>query len=364
MGNLNFLTSIALILVFGSCYSVLAQRRAVTSNRTIVVRHGELLTDVAIRANIPAVELAAANGLTINARLRKGRRLFVPTSTPSSNRPSRQSGEIIGKRIIFADGGSLDVDDVWKHGDATWFRLNGTSQSSNRTIRAIEDRVKQLPTDSTAPSTTAVARKTGPATLATWIYFADGARLRVDEVREVSDGAWYNRNNLSIFVARDRINRIEREQTEQISGQGSQHGWSSGSSLIDGLIRKSAARFGVDPYLVFLVAEQESHFHPRAMSPKGARGIMQLMPGTARRFGVSKPFDPAENIRGGTQYLKELLTLFGGRVDLALASYNAGEGRVLDYGHRVPPFKETREYVKRISARYAKKNPVEVAASQ
>ena len=78
------------------------------------------------------------------------------------------------------------------------------------------------------------------------------------------------------------------------------------------------------------------------------------MPGTARRFGVSRPFDPAENIRGGTQYLKQLLSMFNGRVDLALASYNAGEGRVLDYGNRVPPFKETRDYVKRISSRYRK----------
>ncbi len=131
-----------------------------------------------------------------------------------------------------------------------------------------------------------------------------------------------------------------------------QHGWSSGNTFIDQLIKQNAARFAVDPYLVFLVIEQESHFHPGALSPKGARGLMQLMPGTARRFGVVRPFDAAENIRGGTQYLRQLLTMFNGRVDLALASYNAGEGRVLDFGNRVPPFKETRDYVKRISSRY------------
>jgi len=118
------------------------------------------------------------------------------------------------------------------------------------------------------------------------------------------------------------------------------------------MIKENGSHFGVDPYLVFLVIEQESQFHTRARSPKGAQGLMQLMPGTARRFGVSKPYDPAQNVRGGTQYLKQLLTMFNGQVDLALASYNAGEGRVLDYGNRVPPFKETREYVKKISARY------------
>ena len=173
-------------------------------------------------------------------------------------------------------------------------------------------------------------------------------------MREVADGAWYNRDKVSIFLDRARIARIEREQPgAATSGSDwNQHGWSSGSASIDDLIRTHATRVAVDPYLVFLVIEQESHFHPRAVSPKGARGLMQLMPGTARRFGVTRPFDPADNIRGGTQYLKQLLTMFNGRVDLALASYNAGEGRVLDYGNRVPPFKETRDYVKRISSRY------------
>jgi soluble lytic murein transglycosylase-like protein len=97
--------------------------------------------------------------------------------------------------------------------------------------------------------------------------------------------------------------------------------------------------------------EQESHFNPRALSPKGARGLMQLMPGTAARFGV-KASDPAQNIAGGTRYLKQLIGQFNGRIDLVLASYNAGEGAVLKFGRKVPPYRETRNYVKRISYRY------------
>jgi hypothetical protein len=185
-----------------------------------------------------------------------------------------------------------------------------------------------------------------------WIHLVGGARFRADKVQETRDGAWYSKGNLSIFLERERIARIERE----VPGTAGQHwrggDWSSGSVSIDQLIRTNGARFGVDPYLVFLVIEQESHFRTRAISPKGARGLMQLMPGTARRFAVRRPLDPAENIRGGTQYLKELMGMFNGKVDLVLASYNAGEGRVISYGNKVPPFKETQEYVKRISKRY------------
>jgi len=103
--------------------------------------------------------------------------------------------------------------------------------------------------------------------------------------------------------------------------------------------------------------EQESHFNAHAVSPKGARGLMQLMPGTGARFGVRKPFDPAQNISGGTRYLRELLNRFNNRVDLVLASYNAGEGAVIKFGHRVPPYKETRNYVKNISYRYRRNAP-------
>jgi len=276
----------------------------------------------------------------------------TPAASPSAVDSSKPTGELAGKRITFADGATLDVDDTWKQGDTIWYRLHGTSQSLNRPIRTIENRYKEAPASSKAPTKT-VAPKPAPV-VTTWIYLVDGARLRVDEVREVADGAWYNRDKVTVFLAKERIGRIERV-SDALTTPGEDwktHGWSSGDVALDSLIRTNAARFAIDPYLVFLVIEQESHFHPRAVSPKGARGLMQLMPGTARRFGVSRPFDPADNIRGGTQYLKQLLTMFNGRVDLALASYNAGEGRVLDYGNRVPPFKETRDYVKRISSRY------------
>jgi len=348
--NKLYLTPILLVLVLGSFLPSLAQRKSSsTRNANHITAHsGETLGSLAARANINADELAQANGLTVNSRLRKGQRLILPAPTPAT--PPPPAGEIIGKRINFVDGGKLDVDDVWKQGDTTWFRLNGTSQSLSRDIRSIENRYKVTPTPSAPP--TPVTKRAEKAPQATWIYLVDGARLRVDEVREVPDGAWYNRGNVAIFLDKERISRIERETQEPAGGDWKNHGWSSGNPQIDQLIKMSATRVGIDPYLVFLVIEQESHFHTKVVSPKGARGLMQLMPGTARRFGVTRPFDAADNIRGGTQYLKDLLTMFGGRVDLALASYNAGEGRVLDYGNRVPPFKETRDYVKKINGRY------------
>lgn len=130
--------------------------------------------------------------------------------------------------------------------------------------------------------------------------------------------------------------------------------WTTGNARIDGLIRQQGSRYGVDPFLVFCVMEQESRFNPGVVSLAGAIGLMQLMPATAARFGVANPFDPAQNVQGGTRYLKELLTRFGGRIDLALASYNAGEGAVIKYGQKIPPYRETQNYVRLISARYGR----------
>lgn len=118
-------------------------------------------------------------------------------------------------------------------------------------------------------------------------------------------------------------------------------------------IRRASSLYGVDPNLVKAVIATESNFDPKAVSPKGARGLMQLMPSTARRFGVENIHDPQENIQGGVQYLRHLLDLFGGDLVLALAAYNAGEGVVQSLG-RVPQYRETRDYVDRILARYGR----------
>jgi soluble lytic murein transglycosylase-like protein len=130
-------------------------------------------------------------------------------------------------------------------------------------------------------------------------------------------------------------------------------GFTTGDARIDSFIVASAVRNGIDPVLIYALMHQESSFKRGAVSVKGARGLMQLMPGTAARFGVSNIFDPQQNIEGGTRYLRFLMDAFDGDIALTLAGYNAGEGAVLKYGRRVPPYRETQEYVRRITQRYA-----------
>jgi soluble lytic murein transglycosylase-like protein len=130
-------------------------------------------------------------------------------------------------------------------------------------------------------------------------------------------------------------------------------GFTTGNTDVDNFIVESGKRNSVDPLLLYSIMHQESSFKPRAMSYKGARGLMQLMPGTASRFGVANIWDPKQNIEGGARYMRFLLDLFSGDVRLALAGYNAGEGAVMKYGYQIPPYSETREYVRRIGNRYS-----------
>jgi hypothetical protein len=118
------------------------------------------------------------------------------------------------------------------------------------------------------------------------------------------------------------------------------------------LIRKTAAKYEVDADLVFSVVAAESNFNPKAVSRRNARGLMQLLPETARRLGVKDIYDPAQNIDAGTRYLRDLLKMYDGDLALSLAAYNAGPGAVQRYG-RIPPYNETIKYVRAIRKTYA-----------
>lgn len=122
------------------------------------------------------------------------------------------------------------------------------------------------------------------------------------------------------------------------------------------LARAAAERYGLDPELVLAVVGVESGFEPRAQSPKGAQGLMQLMPATAVELGVTDRLDPAANLDGGSRYLDSLLRKYRGDLRRALAAYNAGPGAVARYGG-VPPYRETQEYVRRVLRRYATRIP-------
>jgi soluble lytic murein transglycosylase-like protein len=117
---------------------------------------------------------------------------------------------------------------------------------------------------------------------------------------------------------------------------------------LEDVVATHARRHDLSPDLVRAVIRVESGWNPRAVSAKGALGLMQLMPATAAEYGVADPFDPEQNIRAGVAYLRKLIDRFDGRTELALAAYNAGPGAVEKYGRTIPPYRETQSYVRRI----------------
>jgi soluble lytic murein transglycosylase-like protein len=133
------------------------------------------------------------------------------------------------------------------------------------------------------------------------------------------------------------------------------------------IVHRVSLRYGMDPNLVSALVHVESRGQPSARSPKGALGLMQIMPGTGRRYGVRSAaalLEPATNVDAGVRYLRDLMSMFPGRVDLALAAYNAGEGAVLRHGRRVPPYAETQAYVQSVLARYRSSRVVTAAQVQ
>ena len=124
------------------------------------------------------------------------------------------------------------------------------------------------------------------------------------------------------------------------------HGdWKLRAATYSGMIDSAARTAAVHPALMRAVIAVESAFDPRAVSPAGAQGLMQLLPATARRYGVGNPFDPEQNLRGGARYLSYLIRRYDNNLELALAAYNAGEEAVDRCGRAIPPYRETREYV-------------------
>lgn len=118
-------------------------------------------------------------------------------------------------------------------------------------------------------------------------------------------------------------------------------------------ILRAAKQYDIDPDLVKAVIKVESNFNSTAVSQKGAIGVMQLMPETAQDYSVNDPFNPTENINGGTKYLKDLMEMFNGNLQLALAAYNAGQNAVIKYGFKIPPYAETIDYVERVLNHYS-----------
>lgn len=219
----------------------------------------------------------------------------------------------------------------------------------------------------------AVSAQTGPRTMDNFdrsqgvqvVYSAAPARISEASAANKNDknkagtGSKLKRTSASRAIASAsdglaaRDGHIPGRHSISMGSGSSLKGFTTGNPLHDGYILESSRRYNIDPLLIYAQMHQESAFKINATSHKGASGLMQLMPATARRFGVTKIYDPKQNIEAGVKYMRWLLDTFNGDVVLALAGYNAGEGAVMRYGHNVPPFRETREYVRRIADRYS-----------
>jgi hypothetical protein len=186
---------------------------------------------------------------------------------------------------------------------------------------------------------------------------ADGRVLRVVEVQALGEAAWLLTldGGGQISCARSRLVEVRPDPPpiEAPTPATATEAWRALAGGLEGSIERFSLEHGLEPELVVAVIQTESNFDRWALSPKGAQGLMQLMPATAADFAVLDPYDPEENLRGGTAYLGQLLRRFEGDLQKTLAAYNAGPAAVERHGG-IPPFPETRDYVRRVLAHYAR----------
>ena len=276
------------------------------------------------------------------------------------------------------DGTVIKVDESWERNNEIWYRQGQVIRSI-----AVSEvlRGKELAKAETAPppplkkkssrralrqsempTANVLAPKPLPAPdpnakSVTRIIFKDGLQLDADAAWEMGERIGYRLGTVQAFVDKTDVAQVLKNHLptapllETVATPPSFQ-FTTKHAGLDHLIAVNAARHQVDPLLVYLVMQQESGFNYRAVSSAGARGLMQLMPGTARQLGVRNIHDPVENVEAGTRYLKSLIQRFNGDIHLALAGYNAGEEAVVRYGYRVPPYRETINYVRRISWAY------------
>ncbi|MGH9934849.1 MAG: lytic transglycosylase domain-containing protein [Blastocatellia bacterium] len=253
------------------------------------------------------------------------------------------------------DGSVIEAEEVWEVGDAIWYRQGKIIASFAKTevVRITKPKPAVNPSSNTSvpsvPSVPSVSRKISR------IVLKGGTQIDADAVWEDADRLGYRLGKMHAFIDRSDVERVIRDVTvseRQAAPSNSSLRYTTGHGGLDQLIASSGDKYGIDPTLIYLVMREESRFNHRAVSRVGARGLMQLMPATAARLGVRNIHDPIENVDAGARYLRTLLEMFNGDVNLALAAYNAGEGAVLKYGRRIPPYRETMNYVWRINTAY------------
>ena len=291
--------------------------------------------------------------------------------------------------LLLKDGRVIEVEEIWQIGDTLWYRqgkiiasvpkadvvritkpkppagaaatapvtapvTNGSAippstspEKAKPKVVSTAEAPRESPKDEAGSSET-VVRKISRVVL------KDGTQIDVDAVWEDSDRVGYRLGKMQAFIDRAEVKNIVRDlpvSEDKLPSSLKLH-FSTGHRGLDQLIVYSADKYRIDPLLIYLVMREESGFNHRAVSRTGARGLMQLMPGTAQRLGVRNIHDPVENVDAGIRYLRSLLEMFNGDVNLALAAYNAGEDAVLRYGRRIPPYRETMNYVWRINTAY------------